>query len=248
MSRKKTKTIGILGGMGPEATARFFELIIKNTAVKRDQDHLKIIVYNYPQIPDRTQAILYGGEDPVPYLLEGLKILEKMGAEVCAIPCLTAHYFFPRLEKKTKLGLIHLIEETANYLKKAYPRLKTIGLLATRGTFATGIFHRPLSQKGFEIISPQEKELDLVMEAIYGPDGIKAGFTEGRSKNLLLKVAHRFVKRGAQAIIAGCTEVPLALKEKDLNVPLVDPMTLGARALIKKAGGRLKKPDFLTNR
>ncbi|MBC7364653.1 MAG: amino acid racemase [Candidatus Aminicenantes bacterium] len=247
MNKKKTKTIGILGGMGPEATARFFELIIKNTVAKQDQEHLKIIVYNNPQTPDRTKAILYGGENPLPSLINGLKILEKAGAEICAMPCMTAHYFFPSLEKKTRLQLVHLIRETANYLKKTYPQVKKVGLLATTGTIATKIFHLPLEKKGLQVLTPLETEGQMVMEAIYGPKGIKAGFSRGRTKRLLRQVAQKLISRGAEAIIAGCTEVPLALGEEDLSVPLVDPMVIGARVLIKKSGGALKHPDFLTN-
>lgn len=243
----KMRTIGILGGMGPEATARFFELIIKNTAARKDQDHLKILVCNYPQIPDRTQAILHGGENPVPYLLDGLKILEKAGAEICAMPCMTAHYFFPWLKNETKLKLIHLIDETASYIRSNHPQIKKAGLLATRGTIATGIFHRALQKKGLETICPTDKEIDLIMEAIYGTEGIKAGFTRGKPKRLLLQVARQLISRGAEAIIAGCTEIPLVLKEKDLKTPLLDPMLIGARVLIKKAGGKLRDTDFLTN-
>jgi aspartate racemase len=247
MKKKKTKTIGILGGMGPEATARFFELIIKNTAAGQDQEHLKIIVYNNPQTPDRTRAILYGGENPLPSLISGLKILEKAGAEICAIPCMTAHYFFPELEKKTRLKLLHLIRETADYLKQNYPQVKKVGLLATTGTLATKIFHLPFEKKGFQVLTPSETESQMVMEAIYGPQGIKAGFSQGRAKKLLRQVAQRLISRGAQVILAGCTEIPLALEEKDLSVPLVDPMVIGARVLIKKCGGQLKQPGFLTN-
>jgi len=240
MTKKSTRTIGILGGMGPEATARFFELVIKNTAAHKDQEHLKIIVYDCPQVPDRTQAILYAGENPVPYLVEGLKVLEKAGAEICAIPCLTAHYFFPALEKKTRLKLVNLIRETAAYLRKTYPRMEKVGLLATRGTIATKIFHRSLERKGFETIAPSEEGLKMVMEAVYGHKGIKAGFSRGQAKVWLQRAADELISRGAEAIIAGCTEVPLALKEKDLSVPLVDPMLVGARVLIKKSGGKLK--------
>ncbi len=246
-NRSKKRIIGILGGMGPEATARFFELIIKNTAARKDQDHLKIIVCNNPNIPDRTQAILYGGENPVPFLVEGLKVLEKAGAEICAIPCMTAHYFFPSLRGKTSMQLVHLISETANYIFRTNPKIKKVGLLATRGTIATRIFQKALEKKGLETICPSEEELGLIMEAIYGPEGIKAGFTWGKPKKLLLQVARKLISRGAEAIIAGCTEIPLALKENDLETPLFDPMLIGARFLIKKAGGKLRENDSLTN-
>jgi len=241
MNKKATKTIGILGGMGPEATARFFELIIKNTEAAKDQEHLKIIVLSYPQIPDRTEAILHEGENPVPYLIEGLKILEKAGAELAAIPCLTAHYFLPQLKKKTKLKLLSLIDETAARTRSAFPGLKKIGLLATEGTIATGIFQKTFDRKKIQVIIPSKEGQKKTMEAIYGENGIKAGFTAGKPKKLLLKIAAELLDQEAEALIAGCTEIPLVLRPEDLPVPLVDPMTIGARALIIKAGGLVRE-------
>ncbi|MBC7362110.1 MAG: aspartate/glutamate racemase family protein [Candidatus Aminicenantes bacterium] len=240
MKKKATKTIGILGGMGPEATARFFELIIKNTAAAKDQEHLKIVVLNYPQIPDRTGAILYGGENPVPYLIEGLKLLEKAGAELVAIPCMTAHYFLPRLKEKTRLKLVNLIEEAALWTKLVFPKIKKVGLLATEGTIATGIFQKVFERKKIQVLTPSKKVQKKTMEAIYGEKGIKAGFIGGKPKRLLLAAAEELLDQGAEALIAGCTEIPLVLTQKDVPVPLIDPMTIGARVLIKKAGGRIR--------
>ncbi|MGB9892962.1 MAG: aspartate/glutamate racemase family protein [Candidatus Saccharicenans sp.] len=241
MIKKNTKTIGILGGMGPEATARFFELIIKNTAATRDQEHLKIVVYCYPQIPDRTRAILYGGENPVPYLIKGLKILEKAGAQIVAIPCMTAHYFLPELKPKTRLKIISLIAETADWLKSFRPRIKKVGLLATEGTIATRIFQKALARKRLQVLTPDSYLQKKIMEAIYGPRGIKAGFLTGKAKRLLLEASSELLTQGAEALIAGCTEVPLSLTQKDLSVPLIDPMLIGARAVIQKAGAKVRE-------
>lgn len=222
--------------MGPEATARFFELIIKNTYAKKDQDHLKIAVYSYPQIPDRTRAILYGGEDPRPYLIKGLRVLEKAGAELVAIPCLTAHFYLPELRKKTRLKLISLLEETAVFIKSNFPQIKKAGLLATEGTIATGIFQKALARKRIEVLIPSPLGQKKIMEAIYGKKGIKAGFTGSGPVRLLSSVADELQQKRAEVIIAGCTEIPLALKQKNIDVPLIDPLIIAARALIKKAG------------
>lgn len=226
--------------MGPEATARFFELIIKNTAARRDQEHLRIIVLNYPRVPDRTAAILYGGENPVPYLIKGLKTLEKAGAKLVAIPCLTAHYFLPELKTKTKLKVMDLIAETVSWTESALPRLKKVGLLATEGTIATGIFQKTYEIKKIEVLIPSEAGQKKIMEAIYGKKGIKAGFAGEKPKRLLLEASEELLKQGAQALIAGCTEIPLVMRSEDIPVPLIDPMTIGARALINKAGGKLR--------
>ncbi len=241
MIKRKRKTIGILGGMGPEATARFFELIIKNTEAAFDQEHLRIIVVNQPETPDRTKALLYGGENPLPYLLKGLKILEKAGAELVAMPCLTAHYFFPELRNKTKLKLINLVEESARWIKNNLPEVNAVGLLATEGTIASGLFQKALTCRGLDLIIPSPDTQKLIMKAIYGKKGIKAGFLGVGPTRLLKQAARELIQLGAEAIIAGCTEIPLVLKPGSLPVPLVNPMVIGARVLIIRAGARLKE-------
>ena len=240
-SRNTTKIVGILGGLGPEATARFFKLVIDNTAARKDQEHLKIIILDNPSIPDRTAAILYHGQSPLPALRDGLKFLEKAGADLAVIPCLTAHYYFDQLKSVTGLKLVNLIEETASYLKIFNPEVKKVGLLATEGTIATGIFHPPFKKKKIEVIHPSEKSQKKIMEAIYGQQGIKAGGKGRKPKRLLVEAADELIEAGAQAIIAGCTEIPLVLSPADLAVPLIDPLVIGARAVIRKAGGQLKE-------
>lgn len=227
--------------MGPEATARFFELVIKNTAAAVDQEHLRIIVYNFPQIPDRTRAVLYGGENPVPWMVAGLKVLEKAGAELVAIPCLTAHYFLPELRRRSRLTLLNLVTETVRWTISSLPGLKTVGLLATEGTIATGIFHKAFARRRVRVLEPSATGQRKVMEAIYGRKGIKAGFTGSGPTRLLQEAARELIKGGAEAIIAGCTEIPLVLKSSHLPLPLIDPMQIGARTLIVRAGGQVKE-------
>lgn len=239
--RKTARIAGILGGMGPEATARFFELVIKNTEAARDQEHLRIIICNWPQIPDRTRAILFGGENPVPYMLEGLRILKKAGVELVAIPCMTAHYFLPELRKRTGLKLLNLVAETARWTVHNLPEVKAVGLLATEGTVATGIFQNAFSRMKINVIKPSPENQAKIMEAVYGKIGIKAGFTGAGPARLLREAARELIESGARAIIAGCTEIPLALKQNSLPVSLIDPLTIGARALVKRAGGRLRR-------
>lgn len=245
MSKKLTKTVGLLGGMGPEATARFFELVIKNTQAACDQEHLRIIICNWPQIPDRTKAILYRGQNPLPRMLEGLKVLEKAGAELIAVPCMTAHHFLPELRRRTRLKLLDLVSETARWTKRNLPEVKIVGLLATEGTVATGLFQKAFNRQKIRTLQPTPGSQKKIMEAIYGPKGIKAGHTTGLPARLLREAAGELIEAGARAIIAGCTEIPLALKPERLPVPLIDPMTVGARELVRRAGGRLRPRPFL---
>jgi aspartate racemase len=234
------KTIGILGGMGPEATVYFFNLIIKDTAAARDQDHIPIIIYNLPQVPERTSALLGKGPSPVPLLREGVRRLARAGADFIVIPCITAHAFLPDFKTAGRVPILSLLDEALSFSQKKIPKLKKAGLLASTGTLGSGLFHKAFTAAGVEIITPTDQEQAKVMEAVFGKRGIKAGFTKGRSRTLILNTARRLVRRGAQAIIAGCTEIPLVLRDEDIPVPLIEPMRIAARTAILKAGYKLK--------
>ncbi len=234
------KTIGILGGMGPEATIYFFNLIVKNTAAKRDQDHIPIIIDNLPQVPERTAAILGKGPSPVPLLRQGVRRLARAGADFIVIPCITAHAFLPEVRTAVKVPILSLLDEAVTFSRKRVPGLKRAGLLASTGTLHSRLFHEAFRTAGVEIVTPTDEEQLKVMEAIFGTAGIKAGFTRGRSRRLILNAARRLVRRGAQAVIAGCTEVPLVLGDEDIPVALIEPLRVGAQAAVLKAGYKLK--------
>lgn len=234
------KTIGILGGMGPEATAYFFSLIIKRTRAEKDQDHVPIIIYNNPKIPPRTDALIRKGPSPVPLLRQGLRMLEKSGAGIIVIPCITAHAFLSRIGRKDTIHLLDILEETVNYTKKNIPGLACAGLIASTGTVKSGIFEQAFSRAGIEIIKPPAGDQKRIMEAIFGKKGIKAGVTSGRPNRWILGAARKLIRRGAGAVIAGCTEVPLVLHDEDLSVPLVEPLRIAAEASIIRAGYKVK--------
>jgi len=238
--RRDLKTIGILGGMGPEATALFFELVVKNTLAQRDQAHVPVIVCNLPQVPDRTAAILRDGPSPLPFLVRGLKQLHGAGADFAVMPCISAHYYCPGLAARSPLPIVHLIEETAAEVAKLRPRITKVGLLATTGTVRSRIVHDIFEAAGLKVLMPGARGQERLMEAIYGPRGIKAGATSGPPRRAILGLARSLVRAGAQAIVAGCTEVPLVLRPDDLAVPLFDPMVIGARACVRKAGGKVR--------
>jgi aspartate racemase len=230
------KTIGILGGMGPEATNYFFNLVIRQTRAGRDQEHIPVLIWSNPRIPPRTEAVLHHGPSPLPLLVEGVKGLERAGAGLIVMPCITAHRWASEIAAAAAVPFVNLIDESVRYVKKKIPGLKKAGLMASSGTIATRIWQRAFEKRGIGIIVPESKEQDAVMNAIFGKDGIKAGFTSGRPRTAILRVARRLIARGAGAIIAGCTEVPLVLRKSDLPVPLIEPMAIGAFACIKKAG------------
>ncbi|MEA2005264.1 MAG: amino acid racemase [Acidobacteriota bacterium] len=233
------KTIGILGGMGPEATVHMFELIIKNTKAEKDQDHIPVIIYSNPKIPPRTDAVFNKGPSPTPFLIEGAELLEKAGADFIIMPCITAHYFFHEVAAHVSIPFLNLLEESLLWIKRNIPGIKTAGIISSTGTLESRLFHNTLGNEGIEVINPNKNEQQKVMKAIFGEKGIKAGYTSGAPKEIIIQIAHSLIQRGAEAIIAGCTEVPLVLTSKDISVPLIEPMSIIARVSIKKAGYEL---------
>ncbi|MGI5838409.1 MAG: aspartate/glutamate racemase family protein [bacterium] len=228
------KIIGILGGMGPEATGDLFWKIIKATPAKKDQDHLRIIIDNNPQIPDRTAAILAGGPDPVPAMVETARNLAGAGAELLVIPCNTAHYYYDRITAALPIPILHIVRETADYVRKKYPAVRTVGLLATTGTIRTRLYHDGLAAAGYTVLTPPDPVQEEVMAAIYGSDGIKAGHLAGPAE-VMRRAAGVLIEAGAEAVICGCTEIPLVLHDGDIPVPVLDPTAVLAAAAVREA-------------
>jgi aspartate racemase len=232
---KTNEVIGILGGMGPAATADFYAKLVASTHVLKDQDHPRVVIWADPAIPDRTEALLDGGEDPTPWMLRGIKILAGAGATMVAIPCNTAHAFIPSLADKAGLPIIHMIGEVARELAETTDPVTRIGLLATTGTCRTGLYQDWMDKRGIEVLLPDGEDQDTVMMAIRA---VKSGQSGAHTQELFARIAHRLVQSGAQAIVAGCTEIPLALHADSLPVPLIDPALVLARAILTRVGIR----------
>jgi len=227
----KRGVIGILGGMGPEATLECFESIINHTPASTDQDHLHIIVDNNTGITDRTEAILNEGEDPVPSLRSSAKMLESAGVDFLVIPCNTAHYFINRIREVVNIPVLNMIRSTIEEL----PQNSKAGLLATSGTIETGIY-RNYAQETVEIIYPDEEYQNMVMKVIYGKNGIKAGYKDSGLTESLMKVANHLKEKGANRIIAGCTEIRLVLDNSDFDdIELLKPIDIIAEKSVEKA-------------
>lgn len=235
------KKIGILGGMGPEATAHMFGLIVKMTKASRDQDHITSIVYNYPQVPDRTAAILGKGPSPLPFLIEGARALEKAGADFILMPCVTAHYYYPELVKHISIPFLHLLHEVLRHVKQVIPSARKFLLLATSGTVKTGMFQELFSENGLVILTPSQKQQELTMKALYHEKGVKGGFKRLPRKMILDVLEEIMEKHRPDGVIAGCTELPLVLSQADMAVPFVNPLHILAEVAIRKAGGQPRK-------
>ncbi|MER2063418.1 MAG: amino acid racemase [Alkalibacterium sp.] len=233
--RNIEKVIGVLGGMGPEATASFYKKLIRETKVQTDQDHFRTIIDSNPKIPDRTKAILHNGPSPLSEMISTAKNLEGAGATVAVMPCITAHYFYDAIQKEVAIPIHHVLKGLNAYIEDVYPNVKKIGVLSTSATKETGLFQKYL--KGKTIVYPNAFEQEnKVMRAIYGDNGIKQGNTGREPKALLLEVAERLIiEEHCELIIGGCTEVELVLNAKDLSVPFIDPMCVAAKDLTKSA-------------
>ncbi|MFH8253204.1 aspartate/glutamate racemase family protein [Microbacterium sp. B2969] len=224
--------IGVLGGMGPAATADFFLKLTAATPAARDQEHRHVIVWSDPTVPDRSDALIGLAPDPTPWLVRGANALRDAGATIVAIPCNTAHAFVPRLVKETGIDIVHMIDEVAQTLARQRPAIRTVGLLATTGTVATHLYQEWLVSHGIDVIVPDEAaQEENVMRGIRA---IKAGAYTAEDRRRLLSVADDLLARGARAVIAGCTEIPLGIRDTDLPVPLVDPTQVLAEAVVRQ--------------
>ena len=231
------KSIGILGGMGPLATADLFRKIVTMTKAGCDNDHIRIYIDDNSAIPDRTAAILSGGKDPVEEMSDSLQKLVACGADCILMPCNTAHYFLPRLQKKTEVPFISMLEATAKACATRFPG-KTAAILATKGTLATGLYEKALAQEGVSYLVPNEGEQDALMRVIY--DGVKADAEPEAYRADMETVVKTLSHRGADYFILGCTELPLAAELLQLNCPTIDPTTELARAAICFCGYEVK--------
>lgn len=201
--------IGILGGMGPAATADFYSKLVALTPGSTDQEHPKVVIWADPTVPDRTLALTENGPDPTPWLIRGARVLRESGATTLAIPCNTAHAFLPAISSQLGLPVVHMIDEVARHIRTLSPAVTSVGLLATTGTVRTGLYQQWLSEYSIDVLVPGPAIQDeLVMPAIRA---IKSGNVGDETTDKLVRAADLLVESGAQVVVAGCTEIPLGL-------------------------------------
>ena len=228
-----SKTIGILGGMGPLATADLFRKITCLTKASCDNDHIRVYIDSNARIPDRTAAILSGGTGPVPEMTSALRHLEACGADCIIMPCNTAHYFLPQLQSETDIPFISMLDATARACAARYPG-KCAAVLATKGTLATGLYANALSVQSVEYLIPNEAEQDVLMHVIY--DVIKASKPFTPEKTAWKALLDGLRARGADYFILGCTELPIAAAEAGTDDAFIDPTEELAKAAIRFCG------------
>jgi aspartate racemase len=222
------KRLGILGGMGPAASAEFITRLIKQTPASCDQEHIPFVLWNEPRTPDRSTSMKSGNDDPLPWLIEAVFGLKSAGCNFIVIPCNSAHYWYDDLNK-LNIPIIHIVDSVIDELKSLDIINQTIGVIGTQGTIEYGIYQQRLEHQGWNCITPDSVEMDYFVQPAI--DFIKASkITE--AQHLLIKVIDSLINRGASAVVLGCTELPLAVRETEQKgIPLVNSID----SLVKKA-------------
>lgn len=222
--------MGVIGGMGPLATMDFATKVICLTPATKDQEHIPMIIDNRTTIPDRTNYILKGTDSPLDALIESARFLERSGAQFLVMPCNTAHYFYEEIKKETSLPFLHIVEETVKDVLKQQDKIRKVALIATKGTYSCGLYERFFEREETELLLPDEDEKQLIMDMLYA---IKSGTPMEVSpfEHLL----QRFVNKGGDHFILGCTESPLLFEQYKLSYPVFDSSLILAKRAVEFA-------------
>lgn len=230
------KTLGIIGGLGPMASAYLLQLIIEMTDAKTDQEHLDVILFDRPQVPDRTAHILDPAKpSPLPSMRDTAQTLERLGAGVICAPCVTSHCFYPELAASVSVPFLHMVEEAGRELLAAGK--KRAGILATTGTVKMGLFQKALESAGVEWAIPGEAGQRLVMSLIY--EDIKAGRPANMGK--FQRASEELFDQGCDCLILGCTELSLVKRDIPLGHGYLDALEVLAKRCVQACGAPLQE-------
>ncbi len=238
--------IGVIGGMGPEATITFqIELLHamhKHLKVSRDQDYYRVLIDNNSQIPDRHEAFFENGKSPVSYLKKSLKLLEHAKVSIVAMPCNAAHIYYDEIQQHTKIPIINMIKETANTINKSCKEITKIGLLSTLGVGRLKLYHNILANYGIEVVMLDNDLAQDVHDVIYNIKG------KGQEIITLLKNDYNYVfiklkkaldyfkMKEVSNVILGCTELSMSMKQQEFpDMNLIDPMNILANRVVESA-------------
>jgi aspartate racemase len=226
------RVLGVLGGMGPLASAHFMLRLTLLTPADRDQDHIPTVLWSDPRIPDRIAGFKGTGPDPLPWLLRGIHGLRQAGCGAIVIPCNTVHAWISEMKAAAEMPILHIVDAAAADLRRLGIGGGTIGVLGTVPTLAMRLYQDRLEGEGWRCIQPDDSEMDrLVLPAI-------AMVKVNRLADAyapLVAAANSLVARGATAVVLGCTELPMAMQAgpaSAVQVPVVDSIDALARAAI----------------
>ncbi|MEE8265484.1 MAG: amino acid racemase [Acidiferrobacterales bacterium] len=223
--------LGVLGGMGPLATADFLRKLVAATPAERDPEHIPVIVYSVPQIPDRVDPILRGrGDSPLPAMVEGIRTLEAAAVDYIAIPCITAHHWYDDLVRAANVPIIHIAQATCTALKQRGAGAD-VGLLATAATLRSGFFRTHLQASGYQVVVPAQQDMaQLLLPAIAC---VKRNELTP-ALELLTRAIDHLLAREVDTIVLACSELPVAFERAppDLAAHCVDTLAALARACV----------------
>ncbi|WP_350342427.1 amino acid racemase [Proteinivorax tanatarense] len=223
--------LGIIGGMGPLATAELFKRIVCRTDAAKDQQHLNVLINNNTDIPDRTAYVLGDGVDPTPELIKTAQSLEKMGADFLAMPCNTAHVFYKAIQHKVQIPIINMIDETCKLITNNFPDGTGVGILATDGTISSKVYHEALFRYGHKSHSLDANCQQYIMDVIYN---IKAGKIP-KSQEKFQSCVNQLFSQGVKPVILGCTELSILKEHFNLQYPFIDPLDVLTMSILNYA-------------
>ena len=246
----------ILGGLGPLSHVHFEQALLSRNhlrGARADQQHPVWVLASASSTPERTRALLSGGESALPYLLHFARLLESAGADALFVVCNAAHAYHAPVQRAIGIPWVHLMRVTAAHIRESMPAGTAVGILGTNATLASGLYHRALEARGLQPVAPEigSAVQEQVIRAIFDPvTGIKAtGARVGReSRALLIEAAGWCVDRGAQAVVAACTEVSVGLSPDAFSrARLVDPVAVAADIALDLAYGVRQPSEFLVS-
>lgn len=227
--RKERKILGVIGGMGPEATSYYYENVIAHTRAEKDQDHINMVILSHASIPDRTESIISGDSAHlIRILTEDARTLEKLGAANIAIPCNTSHYYYEQIQKAVSVPVINMVRESVAYAVEKIADVKRIGIMATDGTINSRIYHKECRKLGITPVKPSPERQRDVMSLIY--DDIKSGKKGDRAK--FDRVLSEFMRKGCDAVILACTELSVFKGKHEIPTLCLDAMDVLVRESI----------------
>jgi len=236
-----TKTVGVIGGMGPAAAVDFFRRIVDSTDAERDQDHLHVLIDNQPAVPDRTAWIKGEGPDPAPILIESAQRLEAAGADFLVMACNTAYVRAEVVAESVGVPLVNWVEVVAAAVRRQMPQGGTVALLATEGTIASGLYQSAFAAVGLGTMLPDAAEQGVISAAIYGPNGVKAGTADlTPMRTAVDRVGAHLAAGGANAAVLACTELSVLYPTPPgWRIPVFDAAQIVAEYVIELAGGKI---------
>lgn len=231
-TRSLQRVIGVLGGLGPVATIDFLSKIVALTPARVDQDHIHVIVDCNPKVSNRNDAISGVGPSPGPALAAMAHRLQSAGADFLVMVCNTAHAFEKDIRAATSLPFVSIIQETSDEIRRDFPQVKRVGVLAARGCLAAGLYDQALASRGCTVVTLDQSDQQACMELIYR---IKAGDRGPEVRAAAKHFGEQLIACGAEVVVAGCTEIPMVLVENDLSRPLINSTKILARRSIRYA-------------